>query len=166
MKLSILARRRLCRQLVNSLLLAVATFGAPLLAQENQLSPDLITGRERERTGFQESRPYDARTDLRTDFVMAYGIDDSLGERLKRWQESDYVAHVMTGVAWGNYQDFLDGKFDGRKHWDEGQVNANEDTISHGRNVPYMVPSVAFSNYLTDGNTICTPERWTESAHR
>ncbi len=80
---------------------------------------------------------------------MAYGIDDSLASRLKRWQEAGYVPQVMTGVAWGNYQDSLEGKFDGREHWDEGQVNANADTISHGPRVPYMVPSVAFSNYLT-----------------
>ena len=53
---------------------------------ETRSSPDLITPRDRERTGFQESSPYDARADLRTDFVMAYGIDDSLGDRLKRWQ--------------------------------------------------------------------------------
>lgn len=136
-----------------AILLLLGMFNLQMLAvaQETGMSPDLITPRDRERTGFQEAQPYDARSDLRTDFVMAYGIDDSLAERLQRWQASGYVPHVMTGVAWGNYQDFLDGEFDGREHWDEGQVNANADTISHGPRVPYMVPSVAFSNYLTEG---------------
>ena len=141
------------RQTLIPLLLLLPAFSSAVLvhAQENRLSPDLITPRDRERTGFQEAAAYDARSDLRTDFVMAYGIDDSLADRLKRWQEAGYVPQVMTGVAWGNYQDFLDGKFDGREHWDEGQVNAGANTISHGPRVPYMVPSVAFSNYLTEG---------------
>lgn len=153
MKLSVRFLSFPFRQAFVPLLLVCAAFSSPLLvhAQGNRLSPDLITPRDRERTGFQESRSYDARSDLRTDFVMAYGINDSLGDRLKRWQEAGYVPQVMTGVAWGNYQDFLDGEFDGREHWDEGQVNANADTISHGHRVPYMVPSVAFSNYLTEG---------------
>lgn len=132
------------------LLLGLCYVHASTIAQEG-MSPDLVTPRDRERTGFQEAQSYDASSDLRTDFVMAYGIDDSLAERLQRWQAAGYVPQVMTGVAWGNYQDFLDGKFDGREHWDEGQVNANADTISHGPRVPYMVPSVAFSNYLTEG---------------
>lgn len=82
---------------------------------------------------------------------MAYGIDATLAERLKRWREAGYVPQVMTGVAWGEYQDYLDGKIDGREHWDEGQVAADGSGINHGHRVPYMVPSVAFSDYLTAG---------------
>ncbi|WP_419194746.1 hypothetical protein [Novipirellula herctigrandis] len=131
----------------------VASVASPsfLGAQQVRQSPDLTTPRDIERTGFQESRAYDVRSDLRTDFVMAYGIDRSLGERLARWQQAGYVPQVMTGVSWGNYQDYLDGEYDGRKHWDEGQVGANGNKVSHGERVPYMVPSVAFSNYLSEG---------------
>ncbi len=124
---------------------------AEIKTPPERLSPDLVTARDVERTGFQEQRPYDPRADLRTDFVMAYGIDDSLPERLKRWRAAGYVPHVMTGVAWGNYQDYLDGEFDGRKHWDEGQVEASDEGIGHGHRVPYMVPTVAFSSYLERG---------------
>ncbi|MCA9234489.1 MAG: hypothetical protein KDA44_03410 [Planctomycetales bacterium] len=113
--------------------------------------PDLVTPRTDERTGFQESRPYGPRYDLRTDFAMAYGIDASLTERLARWREAGYVPHVMTGVAWGQYQDFLNGEVDGREHWDEGQVDARGNPINHGATVPYMVPSVAFADYLEIG---------------
>ena len=43
-----------------------------------------------------------------------------------------------------------DGKWDGRQHWDEGQVARNGKEIIHGPRTPYMVPTVAFSDYLTE----------------
>ena len=113
--------------------------------------PDLVTPRSDEVTGFQEAGAYRPGSDLRTDFVMAYGVDASLADRLRRWQEAGYVPHVMTGVAWGDYQDFLDGKIDGRSHWDESQTAGDGSPILHGPTVPYMVPSVAFSSYLEAG---------------
>jgi hypothetical protein len=27
----------------------------------------------------------------------------------------------MTGVAWGQYQDYLNGEYDGQNHWDQAQ---------------------------------------------
>ncbi len=113
--------------------------------------PNLVTDRALERTGFQEAAPYGSRYDLRTDFVMAYGIRRDIAERLRRWMQAGYVPHLMTGVAWGSYQDYLDGKVDGRKHWDEGQVDAKGKPIMHGGRVPYMVPAVSFSDYLQPG---------------
>ncbi|HHY81155.1 MAG TPA: hypothetical protein GX505_00530 [Clostridiales bacterium] len=103
-----------------------------------------------ERTGFQESAPYSPSIDLKTDFVMVYGIDDSMPERVKKWKEKGYVVHLMTGVAWGRYQDYLYGKYDGRSHWDEAQKDQDGNYILHGRDVPYMVPTVAFADYLTE----------------
>jgi hypothetical protein len=116
-----------------------------------QTRPNLVTDRSLERTGFQEASPYGPTYDLRTDFVMSYGVDAGVGDRLKRWIQAGYVPQIMTGVAWGGYQDYLDGKFDGRKHWDEGQVNAAGHPINHGPTVPYMVPAVSFSDYLGTG---------------
>ncbi|MHB8969401.1 MAG: hypothetical protein ACYC3X_20080 [Pirellulaceae bacterium] len=113
--------------------------------------PNLVTPRTDEVTGFQEAGAYSPRSDLRTDFVMAYGVDASITDRLRRWQDAGYVPQVMTGVAWGGYQDFLEGKIDGRTHWDESQTAADGSPILHGPTVPYMVPSVAFSSYLEAG---------------
>lgn len=128
-----------------------ALISSAAAAPPAKLAPDLVTPRTDERTGFQESAPYRPRSDLRTDFVMAYGVDESLPERLARWQQAGYVPQVMTGVAWGEYQDFLNGQVDGREHWDEGQVDARGNPINHGATVPYMVPSVAFADYLETG---------------
>lgn len=59
--------------------------------------------------------------------------------------------HLMTGVSWGEYQDYLEGKFDGTNHWDEAQVDPAGNRIQHGPTVPYMVPSIAFSRYIESG---------------
>ncbi|MEQ8848261.1 hypothetical protein [Botrimarina sp.] len=88
---------------------------------------------------------------MQTDFVMAYGIGPSMEDRLSQWKQAGYVLHLMTGVSWGAYQDYLEGAFDGRNHWDEAQVAADGSQILHGATKPYMVPSVAFSQYLEGG---------------
>ena len=105
--------------------------------------------RREERTGFQESAPYKATYDLQSDFVMVYGIDETMPTRIHEWKNKEYVVHLMTGIAWGEYQDYLYGKFDGREHWDEAQKNKQGSHILHGKDIPYMVPTVAFTQYLT-----------------
>ncbi len=132
------------------LVLCAATWPPALQAKEI-FRPNLIRDRSQERTGFQEAQSYNPKFDLQTDFVMPYGIRDDQIARLPRWKEAGYVLHMMTGSAWGSYQDYLDGKFDGRKHWDEAQVDAAGKPIMHNPTVPYMVPSVAFSRYLETG---------------
>lgn len=118
---------------------------------DTEISPQLVTPRSLERTGFQEASPYKPTYDLRTDFVMSYGLGRNMPERLRRWTKAGYVPQVMTGIAWGDYQDYLGGKVDNREHWDEGQVDAAGKPIDHGPTVPYMVPAVSFSDYLEDG---------------
>ena len=103
-----------------------------------------------ELTGYQESRPFKPTIDLMCDFVMVYGTDDTMPDRVKQFAEAGYAVHLMTGVAWGNYQDYLDGKWDGRSHWDEGQKERSGKDVIHGPTVPYMVPAVSFTDYLTE----------------
>ena len=109
-----------------------------------------IRNRSEELTGYQESRPLKPSIDLGCDFVMVYGTDDGMPDRVKQFADAGYVVHLMTGVAWGNYQDYLDGKWDGRSHWDEGQKERSGKDVIHGPTVPYMVPAVSFSDYLTE----------------
>ncbi len=106
--------------------------------------------RHEERTGVQTAAPWSPTVDMQCDFVMCYGIGNHMAERIKSFKEKGYVVHLMTGVAWGEYREFLDGDFDGRKHWDEGQVDYRGNDRVHGKYVPYMVPTVAFSSYLTE----------------
>lgn len=107
--------------------------------------------RTEERTGFQIGAPYGPTYDLQTDFVMVYGIGPTMPDRIRQWAERGYVVHLMTGVAWGEYQDYLNGKVDGREHWDEAQMNRYGEHIIHGtsKDVPYMVPTIAYTEFLT-----------------
>ena len=108
-----------------------------------------IREKQSELTGFQESAPYSPGIDVQCDFVMVYGVDSSMPERVRKFREKGYVVHLMTGSAWGEYQDYLGGEWDGRKHWDESQQKRSGEPILHGKDVPYMVPAVSFSDYLT-----------------
>lgn len=109
----------------------------------------VIRDREEERIGFQESASFKPSFDLQTDFVMVYGIDKSMPKRIQEWKEKGYVVHLMTGVAWGEYQEYLYGKIDGHRHWDEAQKNKQGSYIQHGKDIPYMVPTISYTNFLT-----------------
>jgi len=106
-----------------------------------------------ERTSFQNQGPYDPRIDIKSDVAMVYGIDSGLPERIESWRREGYRIHVMTGVAWGAYKDFLDGKFDGIQHWDAAQTDRNGNRILHAGNpdVPYMCPTEEYGRYLCVG---------------
>ena len=135
-----------------------------------------IRNKTEELTGYQASGEFRPSVDLGCDFVMVYGIDDTMPERIRQYREQGYVVHLMTGIAWGEYQDYLDGRWDGREHWDEGQVQRDGAGVLHNPTVPYMVPTVAFSDYLTQRMKIAVdcgveaihmeePEFWDRSGY-
>ncbi|MGF0097767.1 hypothetical protein ACQRD6_05375 [Prevotella sp. SGI.027] len=107
---------------------------------------------KRERTTFQTDAQWKPVTDIRADVVMCYGTQVHKGmtfeERVKSWRDRGYITHFMTGIAWGEYQDYFTGKWDGRWHIDEGQVEQNGDSIWHGHLVPYNVPNDNFLTYF------------------
>ncbi len=108
----------------------------------------LVYAENPENTCFQTARAWLPELDLRSDVAIVYGVNASFAERVLSWRERGYGIHLMTGVAWGGYQDYLDGRFDGEKHWDEGQVQRNGEMIMHGARVPYMVPTPSYIDYL------------------
>jgi hypothetical protein len=104
-----------------------------------------------DKTSFQVSAPWNEAYDVRSDVVMVYGIHDAGGkfeERVKGWRDKGYNVQFMTGIAWGEYKDYFLGQYDGKQHFDEGQKKLNGDTIWHGRNVPYIVPTDNFLTYI------------------
>ncbi len=101
-----------------------------------------------EKTVFQTARPWIPALDLRSDVAIVYGVNPSFGERVQSWRERGYGIHMMTGVAWGGYQEYINGEFDGENHMDEGQVERGGEMIMHGPGVPYMVPSESYIEYL------------------
>ncbi len=105
----------------------------------------------RERTSFQTLVPWDPKLHLGSDVAMCYGIDPTLGDRIAGWKAQGYRVHVMTGVSWGEYQDYLYGRFDGVNHEDEAQTEKNGHKISHGGDVYYMSPGESFGRFLSLG---------------
>ena len=108
----------------------------------------------KERTSFQTSCQWKPTTDIRSDAVMCYGTTDQPGmtfeQRVKTWKDRGYITHFMTGIAWGEYQAYFDGSWDGRRHMDEGQVAINNDSVGHGIMIPYIVPSLNFLKYFKE----------------
>jgi 4-hydroxy-2-oxoheptanedioate aldolase len=104
-----------------------------------------------ERTCFQTGQPWSEKGDLRSDVSLVYGIDSSLPQRIQTWRDHGYRIHVMTGVSWGQYQDYLYGRFDGINHEDEAQTVSDGHRSSHGGDVYYMCPSTNYGKFLCVG---------------
>lgn len=113
-----------------------------------------IREKEEIKTGFQEIEPWSSEIDLQTDFVMVYGLNESLESRMQQYRERGYKVHLMLGCAWGNYKEYLCGRWDGKEHWDECQTDRNGNPILHGVDTPYMMPTRSFIQYLTEH--LCT----------
>src|SRR3954451_24435356 len=104
-----------------------------------------------ERTSFQTSQPWTPAGNLRADVAMVYGLGPTLADRVKSWRDRGYRVHLMTGVSWGDYQDYLYGRFDGVNHEDNAQTDRNGNKIGHGGDVYYMCPAENFGDYLCVG---------------
>ncbi len=109
-----------------------------------------IRNKTEERTGYQSGAPLLDSIDNKCDFVMVYRLDSTMVDRIKQHKDAGYVVHLMTGIAWGQYQDYLYGRYDGLDHWDEAQQDRFGNLIVHGKDVPYMVPTIAFADYLAE----------------
>jgi len=116
---------------------------------------------KREKTAFQTAGPWKPVTDVRADVAIVYGVGGNPSDRVKAqkfedrvqsWRNRGYTTHFMTGIAWGEYQDYFTGQWDGKWHLDEGQVQQNGDTIWHGHLVPYIVPSKNFLKYIKENH--------------
>jgi hypothetical protein len=132
-------------------------FGVPLLfllLSCSSLNHKISTTEGREKTVFQTSAHWKPSIDVRADAAIVYGANDRpdlrFEERVKSWKDRGYDTHFMTGIAWGEYQDYFTGKWDGKWHLDEGQVTRQGDTIWHGHLVPYIVPSENFIRYMKE----------------
>ncbi len=110
-----------------------------------------------EKTAFQTSNPWKPVIDVRADVAIVYSVKDhheqgnmTFEERVKSWRDRGYTTHFMTGIAWGEYQDYFTGGWDGKIHLDEGQVTRKGDIVWHGHMVPYIVPSINFIKYMKE----------------
>jgi hypothetical protein len=107
--------------------------------------------RNAERTCFQTADPYSDRVNLGADVAIVYGFGKNLQERVDGWRAHGFGVQLMTGVAWGNYQDYLYGRWDGTNHEDEAQTRKSGEKIGHGGDVFYMSPGTNYGKYLCVG---------------
>jgi hypothetical protein len=122
------------------------------LFAENAPSPFSADPDQRlERTCFQTGQPWNENGNLRADVAITYGIDAGLPQRIQSWRDHGYRVHTMTGVSWGNYQDYLYGRFDGINHEDEAQTVSDGRKSSHGGDVYYMCPGTNYGKFLCVG---------------
>ncbi len=139
---------------VSALLTVFILSGCASNNPQSSLPPE-----DKEKTVFQTAREWRPTIDNRGDVAIVYGVGGNpsdksrripFEERVKSWQDRGYKTHFMTGIAWGEYQDYFTGEWDGKWHLDEGQVTQKGDTIWHGHMVPYIIPSKNFLTYLKE----------------
>lgn len=122
----------------------------------NQVKPNNSSrpkdpGQSLERTSFQTGGRWNPGVQLRSDVAMCYGVDKTIGARVAQWKAQGYIVHLMTGVSWGEYQDYLYGRFDGVNHEDEAQRERNGNVVGHGGDVYYMCPGENYGKFLCVG---------------
>jgi hypothetical protein len=123
--------------------------GYRMFAADMSMPPD--SDQALERTCFQTGQAWSSSGNLRSDVAIVYGIDPGLPQRIQTWREHGYRIHVMTGVSWGHYQDYLYGRFDGINHEDEAQTDREGHKVSHGGDVYYMCPGTNYGKFLCVG---------------
>jgi len=105
-----------------------------------------------EKTAFQTGSAWRPEIDVQSDIAIVYGANDhrnmTFAQRVQSWRDHGYQTHFMTGIAWGEYQDYFLGKWDGKNHQEIGQVERNGQVIWHGGGVPYIVPVQSFLDYM------------------
>ncbi len=123
----------------------------------NELSAQRRKKEKEAKTMFQTAEGWMPEIDVRADAAIVYGVNGNnykanmpFEERVKSWRDRGYDVHFMTGIAWGVYQEYITGKWDGKWHIREGQVNMRGDSIWHDHLAPYMVPVQSFIDYMNE----------------
>jgi hypothetical protein len=136
---------------ISLLLVATAPLFAAEVAATNSSPFATDPSQVLERTCFQTGGAWEGKSNLRSDVAIVYGIDEQLPDRIASWRSHGYRIHVMTGVSWGKYQDYLYGRFDGINHEDEAQTVSDGRKSSHGGDVYYMCPGTNYGKFLCVG---------------
>ncbi len=143
------------RRTYAALFVAFLLFADFSVRAQSQSKPDakLAARRAEERLSFQSGDAWTPRINLNADVAMVYGIGPKLPGLVDSWRAHGYKVELMTGVAWGGYQDYLDGTFDSQNHWDQAQTDSAGQHIIHGGNpmVPYMSPGEDYGRFLSTG---------------
>lgn len=99
-------------------------------------------------TCFQEAGHYTPQLDIGSDMAVVYGVNNTFSERVAQWREKGYSIGMMTGIAWGGYDDYYQTPEGFRK--DEVQTTKSGRLYMHGDSttVGYNVPTDAYIEYI------------------
>jgi len=119
---------------------AVFFFATTLCVRGEANGPD--------KTCFQEAGPYTPQLDIGSDMAIVYGVNDTFADRVDQWRSKGYTIGMMTGIAWGGYDDYYQTP-DGFKK-EEVQTTKTGKLYMHGNSttVGYNVPSDAYIDYI------------------
>ncbi len=106
--------------------------------------------RSERRTGFKTNKKYSSEIDIQTDFVIINGLSEDMPERAKSWKDNGYIVHLTESISYGDFREYLDGKFDGVNHRDEIQMDEYGQMILHNISNPFIVPTLSFIKYITE----------------
>jgi hypothetical protein len=126
--------------------LTFLSFFAGLARADDAATPPADT---EPRLSFQSSAYWHPRLNIDADVAMVYGLTPTTADRMKSWRDHGYIINFMTGVAWGEYQDYLFGRFDGKNHEDEAQTTRSGRRLGHGKDIYYMCPGPTYGAYLS-----------------
>src|SRR5690242_3076206 len=103
------------------------------------------------RTSLQISGRWQPNLDFQQDTAIVYGWSPDLPWRITSWRYKGYRVEFMTGAAWGGYDDFQSGKWDGVNHTDTAQRRRDGSLILHNVDDPtnpYYCPTDRYVTYL------------------
>lgn len=91
---------------------------------------------------------YDVRDDIHSDCVILRNPDKTITERIKSWKGHSKELAVSCPLTCGIFLDYLNGKTDGKQHWDLAQKTKTGNYVLLNTVSPYVVPSFIISEYL------------------
>lgn len=103
---------------------------------------------EKQNIAFYTSEVYDANYDINADVVIIRSDFKSAKKKISSWKKHGYSVHFAVNLTWGDFSEYLDGRWDDMNHWEEVQTDRFGKYVFHGPNIPYMVPTVSFNNYI------------------
>ncbi len=102
----------------------------------------------RDYTGFQSAAGYSPELDIGSDVAMVYASGPGFAGVADGWREHGYTISMMTGIAWGGYDDYY--MVDGLFKKEEVQTTKTGRLFMHGNSttVGYNVPTDAYIEYI------------------
>jgi hypothetical protein len=100
-------------------------------------------------TFFQTNEYFDPRITLDVDFLVVHRHGDpKVGEAMESWQRAGYKAGRMFFIGSDAGRLYTTGKWDGKEHLDETEVDKNGKPIECGGERPYMIPTEGWKAFV------------------